>query len=68
MTFHECYGELPTTLLRAIKRNNVSQSDYFMLEDEFGAGNFDAFAAAIKARSTGGNYNMPWPGHGHNGW
>lgn len=32
--FHEVYGEIPRGMLTAIKRHNISPSDYYMLEDE----------------------------------
>ena len=68
MTYHESYGDLTVSLNRALKRYNVSPMDYQMLEDEFGEGNYDTILAAVKQRSEGGMYQMPWPGHGHNGW
>jgi len=68
MVYDEFYGELTFALRAAIRKNNVAPADYTDLEDEFGAGNFGAILAAVKERSTDGMYQMPWPGHGHNGW
>lgn len=36
MTFHESYGELPSNLLRIVKRHNVSQADYDAVLASFG--------------------------------
>jgi len=36
MTFHESYGELPTSLLRLYRANNASQSDHDLILMSFG--------------------------------
>ena len=33
-TFHESYGEVPKSLLRTMKKHNVTPSDFYMMEDE----------------------------------
>jgi hypothetical protein len=33
MTFDENYGELPMTLMRLIRTNNVSPADFFFMTD-----------------------------------
>lgn len=61
MTYNEWYGEVTVALNRALKRYNVSPSDYQMLEHDFGRGNYDAILAAIRQRSPEGYYQAPWP-------
>ena len=57
MTFHESYGPLTASLLRAIKKHNVSPSDYDALMSEYG-GNFDLIERDIKIFSTNGSFNV----------
>lgn len=59
MVYDEFYGELTFALRAAIRKNNVSPSDYQMLEYEFGQGNYDAILTAIRERSTTGYYREP---------
>ena len=56
MVYDEWYGELTFALRAAIRKHNVSPSDYRELEDEFGEGNYDDILAAVKQRSTDGMY------------
>ncbi len=59
MVYHESYGQITKALLAAIRKNNVSPSDYDMLCDDFGQENHDVILAKIKEWSPDGNYNMP---------
>jgi len=59
MVYDEWYGELTFALRAAIRKNNVSPSDYQMLEYEFGQGNYDAILRAVKERSADGYYREP---------
>ena len=57
MTFHESYGDLTVSLLRAIKRYNVSPSDYQSLESQYGQ-DYDRIEADIKVFSaSNGSFN-----------
>lgn len=47
MTFHESFGELPTKLLRAYKRYNVSPSDHTRMLAAF--------------NKTNDSIDVPWP-------
>ena len=51
MIFHESYGDLTVSLLRAIKRHNVSPSDYQSLESQYGD-DYDLIEANIKTFSA----------------
>jgi hypothetical protein len=51
MVYDEYYGDLTFALRTAIRKYNVSPSDYSDLEAEFGEGNFTDIQAAIKERS-----------------
>jgi hypothetical protein len=56
MVFDECYGEIPRSLHRAIRKYKVTPAQYYMLEDEFGATNFDTIEAWIKGNSPDGYF------------
>lgn len=60
MVFDEYYGELTFALRTAIRKYNVSPSDYRDLEDEFGEGEYAKIQAAIKERSEDGMYRRPF--------
>jgi len=68
MVYDEWYGELSFAQRAAYRKHNVSPSDHDGLVDEFGEGAHAAITAAVKQRSPDGMYQMPWPGHGRNGW
>lgn len=55
-TFQEAYGVLTIAEWRAIKKNNVSPSDYDDLCDEFGQENHAEITRAITERSRGAGY------------
>lgn len=61
MTFHESYGDLTVSLLRAIKRYNVSPSDYQSLESQYGE-DYDTIEREIKifSRETGSFSEYRW--------
>lgn len=52
MTFHECFGELPKSLLTLIRKHNVSPADYYFMEELYGEGNFEAFRNHILGNVT----------------
>lgn len=56
MVFDESYGEVPASLLRLIKRHNVSPSDYAELELKYGAGHFEDMRQAIIQFSKNGMF------------
>lgn len=51
MVYDEYYGDLTFALRAAIRKYNVSPSDYQGLTDEFGEGNYAEIQDAIKERS-----------------
>lgn len=55
-TFHESYGELTRPLLSAIRKYNVSPSDYDYLVECYGR-DYAAITREIIAHSPGGNYS-----------
>ena len=57
IVFDEWYGELTFALRAKIRKHNVSPTDYRMLEDEFGQGNYAAIQQAIVERSETGMYH-----------
>lgn len=61
MAFHECYGELPLSTLRLVRRSNVSPMDWEMLLDKFGRvdTHFPDVEAFIKEHSVAGMYRPP---------
>ena len=56
MTFHEYYGELPTYLLRKVKKNNVSPADYWQLQDAYGEDNYNTIHDMIVRYSDDGMF------------
>lgn len=56
MVYDEWYGKLTYAQRAAYRKYNVSPADHDMLEYEFGKGNHDAITAAVKERSTSGQY------------
>lgn len=68
MEFHEVYGTVTKSLLAAIKRFNVSQSDWDMMLARWGfAWNtldlpFDAIERHIEVHSQRGFYSYPMYG------
>jgi hypothetical protein len=62
-TFHESYGELPTTIFRKLKRFNIPPAEYDELLDMFGTvvTDWDAMAAFINANvnPNNGMFYMP---------
>lgn len=68
VTFHEMYGEVTPSLLRTIKRFNVSPMDFTELE-EYSEGLFPSKLSQLNAiertiKQNAGNdrmYRAPWP-------
>ena len=60
MTFHESYGELPESLLRLIKRTNVTPAEYDMMVLVMGW-SFDECAGHIIFNTVNGAYRAPFP-------
>lgn len=62
MTFHECYGELPASTLRLVKRANVSPADFDMLLYKFGRvdTHFPDVEKFIKEYIVNGIYRPPF--------
>lgn len=58
MVYNEWYGEIPFTLNRAIKKYNVSPSDYDMLVNDFGK-DFAVIEAKVKEWSLDGYFQYP---------
>lgn len=56
MTFHESYGNLPTSTLRLIKRHNVSPADLDLMTDLLGNGTWDDIDEHIVSNSKTGMY------------
>jgi len=56
MVYDEWYGELTYALRAAIRKFNVSPSDYRDLEDRCGVGNYDGILSRIRVNSEGGYY------------
>ena len=57
MTFHEYYGELPTYLLRAVRKYNVSPSDYDALMEAY-TRDYNAMHDAIVRYSPNGSFQV----------
>lgn len=55
MTYHESYGELPVSLLRLIRKFEVTPADFY--EWECRELTFDAMAEIIRDFSPKGYYN-----------
>lgn len=55
--FHESYGEVTPSLMRAIKKYNVSPSDYSDLEDVYG-NDLVAIEKAIKHYVFQGQFSV----------
>lgn len=55
-TFHESYGELTRSLLSAIRKYNVSPSDYDYLVECYGR-DYATIQREIIAHSPNGNYS-----------
>ena len=60
MTFHESYGELPTHMLRMVKRMNISPADWMMLELRFD-GDFESIRDFINANRNPSNGSFTYP-------
>lgn len=58
LVFDEMYGELTFALRAAIRRYNVSPSDYDSLCDELGAENFDEKKRVIIEHSKDGMFSV----------
>ena len=57
MVYDEQYGDLTFALRTAIRKYNVSPSDYWTLQDALGEDNYTGILAAIKEHSEGGMFN-----------
>lgn len=56
MVYDEWYGDLTYALRTQIRAKNVPPALYDELVDYFGAGNFDAMTAYLKAKPRSMNY------------
>ena len=56
MVFNEYYGEIPYTLNRLIKGNNVTPSDFATMEDR--GFSHDDMIRIIREHSTGKRFNL----------
>lgn len=59
MTFDENYGELPTIVLGAVKRYNISPADFDLIMTL--ASDWDDVYSHIVRNSQSGHYNPGWP-------
>lgn len=58
MLFDESYGDLTRPLLAAIRKYNVSPSDYRDLEVAYGEGHYSAIHNAIQRFSINGSFSV----------
>ena len=57
MVYDESYGDLTFALRAAIRKYNVSPSDYWDLQDQFGEASYAEMTAAIKKYSPNDNFS-----------
>ncbi len=60
MVFHEIFGEVPSYLLRALKRAKVTPAEFYMMET-MGLAGRDMWEH-IRTHTVGGEYHAPLPG------